>query len=309
MLLSPPMNIISDKISESSNRSVLMLLFTGVLMGALDISIIGPALPSIEETIKVDERLIGWIFSIYVLFNLVGISLFAKLSDIYGRRKIYIISVSIFAIGSTWVSFSESFNMILIGRAIQGFGASGIFPVATATVGDIFPPEKRGRVLGMIGMVFGLAFIIGPLIAGVLLSFFSWNSLFIINLPISMVVILGALKYLPNEKVVSEKSIDWKGIIFLGLFLSLFSFGINQLDSEAIIDSLKKPIAFVPLVLATISLPIFVLLERKQVFPIVNVKLFKMRQIRLVGLIAFGTGLIQASFVFFTEFSVSNFGF
>ena len=158
-------------------------------MGALDISIVGPAIPSIEEKLVIQPRLLGWIFSIYVLFNLSGVSLFARLSDIYGRRNIYIISLGIFALGSLLVSISQSFTTLLIGRAVQGFGASGIFPVASAVVGDLFPPEKRGRVLGLIGAVFGLAFLIGPVIAGILLKYFEWSVLFLINIPIALVLI------------------------------------------------------------------------------------------------------------------------
>ena len=165
---------------ENKNK-LIALLFVGVLMGALDISIVGPAIPSIEKALQIGDRYSGWIFSIYVLFNLIGISLFARLSDIYGRRNIYVLALSIFALGSVIVSFTTNFQWLLVGRAVQGFGASGIFPVASALVGDLFPVEKRGRILGMIGAVFGLAFLIGPFIAGVLLHYFSWNFLFIIN--------------------------------------------------------------------------------------------------------------------------------
>lgn len=295
-----------DKVNNNSSK-ILILLFSGVLMGALDISIVGPAIPSIEESIKIDQRSVGWIFSIYVLFNLMGISLFAKLSDLFGRRKIYIISVSIFGLGSLWVALANSFEMILIGRAIQGFGASGIFPVATATVGDIFPPEKRGRVLGLIGMVFGVAFIIGPLLAGTFLSFFSWNSLFLINLPISVFIILGALKFLPNKKIVSEKAIDWKGIVFLAILLSSFAFGINHIDSQNFIMSFSNPMVYVFLIVSVFVFPLFVVIENRAKFPIIKMDMFFKRQIRLVGIIAFGTGLIQASFVFFPAYAIKAF--
>ena len=99
-----------NTMDESNSRKIIAVLFIGVLMGALDISIVGPALPSIEEALKVNDRLIGWIFSIYVLFNLIGVSLFARLSDIFGRRNIYIIALSIFAGGSLWVALSTDFT-------------------------------------------------------------------------------------------------------------------------------------------------------------------------------------------------------
>jgi len=146
-------------VKKDNNRNVqgiMPLLFVGVLMGALDISIVGPAIPSIEKSFHIDEQFLSWIFSIFVLFNLVGISLFARLSDIYGRRIIYVISILIFATGSIVVAMSNNYTVLLVGRSIQGFGASGIFPVASAVIGDLYPVEKRGRLLGLLGAVFGL---------------------------------------------------------------------------------------------------------------------------------------------------------
>ena len=127
-----------------------------------------------------------------MLFNLVSTPLMAKLSDSFGRRSIYVMDVTIFAAGSLVVAFAPSFAFVLIGRAIQGLGAGGIFPVASAVIGDTFPPEKRGRALGLIGAVFGLAFLIGPILGGVLLLA-GWRWLFLINLPIAAVVIVMAL--------------------------------------------------------------------------------------------------------------------
>jgi EmrB/QacA subfamily drug resistance transporter len=292
---------------NQKNNKILILLFIGVLMGALDISIVGPALPSIEKTIQVEQRLLGWIFSIYVLFNLVGISLFAKLSDVFGRRNIYIISVIIFAIGSLIASISENFTILLIGRAVQGFGASGIFPVASAVVGDVFPPEKRGRVLGLIGAVFGLAFILGPLLAGTLLSFFRWNVLFLINLPVALAIIIGSMKILPNHKIENSSQLDWKGIIFLGLMLGLFAYGINQTNAHTFYKSIFSTDVY-PFILASfVFLGLFILVEKKALVPVVKIDVFMRKQVRIVCLIAFGTGLLQASFVFIPDYAVGTF--
>ena len=129
--------------SKSSSRNILILLFIGVLMGALDISIVGPALPAISHSINIAREALSWVFSIYVLFNLIGLPLLARLSDVFGRRLVYVVSVSIFAIGSIMVSLAHNYEFLLIGRAVQGFGSSGIFPVAAAVIGDVFPPEKR----------------------------------------------------------------------------------------------------------------------------------------------------------------------
>lgn len=293
---------------KNNNSRILALLFIGVLMGALDISIVGPAIPAIERSIKVDKQLMSWIFSIYVLANLVGISLMAKLSDLYGRRKIYMLALTIFATGSLIVALSHNFNILLTGRAIQGFGASGIFPVASAVVGDIFPPEKRGRTLGLIGAVFGLAFIMGPVIAGVVLKFFVWNDLFLINLPIAILLIYFSNKLLPSEPVGKGSVIDWKGIVILGLFLSTFAYGINKINANSFIESFLSHKVLPFLLVALVAFVLLIFIEKRAITPVFNPDLFLVRQIRLTGLIAIGTGIFQASFVFFPSMAIASFG-
>jgi EmrB/QacA subfamily drug resistance transporter len=296
------------KNEASQNNKVLLLLFFGVLMGALDISIVGPAIPSISETISVAQKDLAWIFSIYVLFNLVGIGLFAKLSDLYGRRNIYILTLIIFGAGSLVVSLSPSLDMLLAGRAIQGFGASGIFPVASAVVGDIFPPEKRGRALGLIGAVWGIAFIIGPVIAGILLAFFQWHMLFVVNIPIVIVLIFFSARLLESKKVESTKELDWKGILLLGLFLGSFTFGINSIDPILGWDSLSDWKVWPFLAFSIAVLALLIPLEYKASYPIVNPRLFHSRQIRIVGFLAIVTGLFQAAFIFIPDLAVQTFG-
>jgi EmrB/QacA subfamily drug resistance transporter len=294
---------------DKTNKKLIALLFVGVLMGALDISIVGPAIPSIERNLQIDARFSGWIFSIYVLFNLMGISLFARLSDIFGRRIIYIIAIAIFAIGSLWVSLSENFEFLLIGRAIQGFGASGIFPVASAVVGDIFPPEKRGRILGLIGAVFGLAFLMGPFIAGILLHYFSWNLLFIINLPVSAVLIYYSFRILPAVPTVAVSKIDWGGIIFLGITLATFTYAVNSIKSAETSAFLSDPQVIIAFVTSIISLILLLIFEKKAGNPIIKLSFFTNRQIIIAGIIATVTGLVQSCFVFIPKFVVDTFAY
>jgi MFS family permease len=292
---------------QRKNIKTLAVLFSGVLMGALDIAIVGPAIPSIEQAFNVDPRLLGWIFSIYVLFNLVGVSLFARLSDIYGRRNIYILSLVIFGLGSMLVSVSGNFSVLLLGRSIQGFGASGIFPVASAVVGDIFPQEKRGRILGLIGAVFGLAFLIGPIIAGILLKYFQWTSLFLINIPIVIVLVFASIKNLPQIKIKPKGLFDWKGILTLGLVLTAFTYGINNLESDNFFRSLLS-IKVLPFLLTSIILlGLNFFIEKNADNPIIKLSYLKNRQFILAGIIAVATGILQSSFVFIPNFAVGVF--
>jgi len=293
---------------QHRNGKILALLFTGVLMGALDISIVGPAIPAIEQTIKVDHRSLSWIFSIYVLFNLVGVSFLAKLSDLFGRRNIYIFSVAVFALGSLIVAMADDITFLLIGRAIQGFGSSGIFPVASAVIGDIYPPEKRGRTLGMIGAVFGIAFIIGPVIAGVLLLWFQWNALFLINIPIAAVVIFYSWHLLPSKKSIVKPHFDWGGMTLIALLLASFAYGINNIDASEGLQGIMSLHVFPFLLITIITLPVFVFFEKRSPSPIVKIELFDVKQIRIVGLVAFATGIIQAVTIFVPEMAVNIFG-
>lgn len=286
------------------NGKILILLFSGVLMGALDISIVGPAIPSIEQSIQVDHKSLSWIFSIYVLFNLIGVSLLAKLSDLYGRRSVYMLSVTIFAIGSAVVAFSHDISMLLLGRAIQGFGASGIFPVASATIGDIFPPEKRGKALGMIGAVFGMAFLIGPLIAGVMLKFFTWNSLFLINLPIAVIIIFFSWKLLPSHKSETVPHFDWPGMIILAILLSSFAYGINSIDVSNGLKGIISMGVMPFFIIAFTSLILFIYLEKRSPSPVVKIQLFDVKQIRIIGIVALGAGMLQSVTIFVPEMAV-----
>lgn len=284
----------------------MALLFVGVLMGALDISIVGPAIPSIEEALQIDNLYIGWVFSIYILFNLMGISLFARLSDIFGRRIIYVIALLIFAIGSLIVSFSNSFELLLTGRAVQGFGASGIFPVATAIVGDIYPPDKRGKMLGIIGAVFGLAFMIGPFVAGVMLHYFTWNSLFIINVPIAALLVYYSFKIIPAKTTTVVTKIDWSGIIMLGVGLAAFTFGVNNIEVTNL-NSLVSVKVLLPLIIALLSLVALLFSEKKAASPILKFSFFRKNQIVFAGILAIVTGLVQSVFVFIPKFVVDHF--
>lgn len=287
-----------------TNSKLIVTLFLGVLMGALDISIVGPAIPSIEKSMHVPDHAIGWIFSIYVLFNLVGISLFARLSDIFGRRSIYMLAVFLFAIGSLWVGFSNNFTQLLIGRSIQGFGASGIFPVAAAVIGDKFPVEQRGKMLGLIGMVFGIAFIIGPVFAGTILHFASWNLLFFINIPIAIYLLISSYRNLPYKPTSNVFKLDWKGIVLLGLFLSSFSIALNGVNTSDLLGSVKSSRFLILLGFAVLTAIIFVWIERKETQPILSLQYFKKTQVVIASLLSIGTGFFQALFTFLPKLAV-----
>jgi EmrB/QacA subfamily drug resistance transporter len=283
---------------NKKRNSILLVLFLGVLMGALDIAIVGPALPAIRLEFNASERSLAWIFSIYVLFNLIGTPLMAKLSDLWGRRLIYILDITLFTVGSLLVGLSHNFALVLVGRAIQGFGAGGIFPVASAVIGDTFPPEKRGGALGLIGAVFGLAFIVGPILGGVIMTFATWHWLFFINLPIAVLIIALSLRTIPSSHPDQTSAFDGLGMGILALMLASLAYGINQVDTKHFFTSLVSSNVG-PFLLAAVLLAfVLSLVEKQAKNPILPVTLFNRRQLGLAYILSAGAGFGEASLVF-----------
>lgn len=295
---------------DKTRNRTLAVLFVGVLMGALDIAIVGPALPAIQAQFGIDSRAVSWIFSVYVLANLIGTPLMAKLSDNFGRRAIYLTDVALFALGSVVViasGISGGFVLLLIGRAIQGFGAGGIFPVASAVIGDTFPAEKRGSALGLIGAVFGIAFVIGPILGGVLLLA-GWQWLFAINLPIAAVVMALAWKVLPHEHHAQAGAFDWLGMGLLAIALAALDLGLVAIDTSHFVASLATPAVWGWLLASAVAWVLLVLVERRAASPVFPVGLFTRRQLRLGYLLTAGAGIGEASLVFMPLLAVAALG-
>ena len=291
---------------NKKRNKILLVLFIGVLMGALDIAIVGPALPAIQKQFGIDERTLAWIFSTYVLFNLIGTPMMAKLADVYGRKTLYILDTTLFAAGSLIVALAPSFAVLLAGRAIQGFGAGGIFPVASAVIGDTFPEDKRGGALGLIGAVFGIAFIIGPLLAGVLLLL-SWHWLFLVNIPVAIVVIIMSLRLLPDTRNQERKKFDWSGLLILIGIIIFLTTGLNRINSADFVNSLFSVKVLPFFIGGLILLPFYKFFETRAEDPILRLKLLASRQVVIVCILALGAGISEAAVVFVPPLLVATF--
>jgi MFS family permease len=288
-------------------RPLLLILFVGVLVGALDLAIIGPALPAIQADFGVDARALAWVFNIYVLFQLMGTPLMAKLSDRFGRRAVYVLNLALFGAGSLILVLAPSFAVLLVGRAVQGLGAGGIFPVASAVIGDTFPPEKRGPTLGLLGAVFGIAFLVGPILGGIFLRF-SWHWLFLINVPIVLPLIWQALRLLPGAGAAAPKPFDATGAVLLSVVLGSLAIVFTEMDSSRLMASLASlPVAPFA-VLAVVLTPVFWRVEGRAEDPIIPPRLLGSLQMRLTAAIAIGTGTLEAGSAFFPALAVAALG-
>lgn len=291
----------------ANTRTLLAILFAGVLVAALDIAIVGPALPAIREAFAVGNRALPWVLSVYVLFYLVGAPLLAKLSDRSGRRAVYAQSLGLFAVGSLIVAAAPTFDLLLLGRAVQAFGAGGIFPVATAVIAETVPQERRGRVLGLIGAVFGLAFLLGPLLGGLLLGF-SWRWLFLINVPIAAILIALGFRHLPSTAAQRPGRFDFAGAALLAVALAALVWAVSEVDTANLPASLGSLRIWPLLLVAVVAGVLFWGVEKRAADPVLHPDLFRSAQLRIVGSIALAAGLVEAGMVFLPNIAVRGIG-
>ena len=286
---------------------ILILFLIGVFMGSLDTGIIGPVLPSIEQSFNLTSRESSWIFTLFVISFMIGSPVMAKFSDFYGRKKIFIMDVILFGIGSCLIAFSFNIESIFLGRIVQGFGCGGIFPVAGAFIGDAFPLNERGKALGIIGSVFGISAIGGPLVGAALIPF-GWNWCFTINIPISIFIVAFALYILPDAENQRKLKIDYLGIAVLSLLAILLSYGLNQIDSSSFISSLTS-LNVAPFLIAFIVLiPVFLKVEKKAEESIVPIHMLKNKEITIACIETLCYGIIYSSVIFIPSLVILSMG-
>lgn len=288
---------------ESSHKPLLLTLALGVFAGALDLGVLSPALPALQSAFGVGAREIAWVFTLYLLANVVAIPITAQLADRYGRRPIYILCVGTFAAGSLIAILAPTFQVFLIARAIQAAGAGGIFPVATAAIADRIPQERRGAALGLVAATWGLAAIIGPLFGGAITHFLSWHWIFAANLPLAAIVIAMARTHVPAAAPSARGPLDATGITLLAVGLLATMTGLTRLDARTSSAFSNAPAA-IAIVLAVACFLALVPVERRAAQPVISPALLANRQVMitygleiLIGALEGGLFFIPAALV------------
>ena len=283
-------------IFKNAKTKVMIGVLLSMLLAALDQTIIATAMPKIAGEFNSLENL-SWIFTAYMLASTVSVPIYGKLSDLYGRKMFFIGGIIIFLVGSVLSGMSQNMTELIIFRALQGLGAGAIMVNAFAIIGDLFSPRERGKWQGIIGGVFALSSVIGPVLGGFLTDHISWRWTFYINIPLGMIALAVIWRFMP--KIVSnlkKKSIDYIGATSLALFLTplllISVWGGNQYAwSSAQILGLGA--------VMSLSLAVFIIAERKAEEPIVPLGLFRNRIFLVSILISFLSAIGMFGAIFY----------
>jgi EmrB/QacA subfamily drug resistance transporter len=252
----------------------LKLVFAGLMLGmflaALDQTIVSTALPTIVGDLGGLNHL-SWVVTSYMLASTVSTPLYGKLGDLYGRKKLFQVAIVMFLVGSVLSGISQDMGQLIGFRALQGLGAGGLMVGAQAIIGDVVPPAVRGRYMGIIGSVFAVASVIGPLLGGVFTQQLSWRWVFYINLPVGAIalVVVAAALHTPARKV--EHKVDYLGASVLSAaataLILVLTWGGTQYSWTS------TPILFCAVATVVLTL-VFIAIERRVPEPILPLRLF-----------------------------------
>ncbi len=255
-----------------TRRLAFSAILLTTLLAALDQTIVSTALPRIVGDLGGFNNL-SWVVSAYLLASTVTIPLYGKLSDLYGRRLLFTVAISIFLVGSTLSGLATSMNELIAFRAVQGIGAGGLIPLAQAAIGDLYSPRERGRYQGYVSAMWGIAAVTGPLVGGTLTQAISWRWIFYVNLPLgllALVVVIKTMGHVPSK----HHRIDYAGATTLGLSLALILIACAWSGTTY---AMTSPQVVVPFVAGLLGLVVFALIERRASEPIIPVALLSNR--------------------------------
>ena len=276
--------------TKTRTRTFIMIgLALGMLLASLDQTVVGTSLPKIVAELG-GMSLYSWLFTAYMLAETITIPIAGKMSDRFGRKPVFLAGMGLFMGGSLFAGMSNSMEMLIVCRTIQGLGGGAMMPVAMATVADLYAPTERGKIQGLLGAVFALATVIGPLMGGWIVDNADWRWVFYVNLPVGVIAVLVTSMKFPRLINEDKKPIDFPGMATLtgalvpALLVVTWGGSKYAWASAEIIGMI---------VLAVICTVAFIMVERRAADPILPLSLFKEPIISLgsAGLFIMSLGL------------------
>lgn len=283
----------SPAISKRTVIVIFVALMAAMFLSALDQSVVGTALPTIVGELGAVQHE-GWIITTYVLAIAVVMPIYGKLGDAIGRRIPFLISIAVFTIGAVFSALAPSFIILIIARAVQGLGGGGLMILSQAIMADIVSARDRGKYMGPMGAIFGVATVVGPLIGGWLTEGPGWRWCFWIDVPVGVIAFFVGWFALKLPRFKPKARFDYWGT----LFIVLATTGLILVTSWSSITPSGKydwhsPALWVTIVITVISAVVFVLVERKAPSPLVPLIFFRKRIFVVATIIGFVIGIVM----------------
>jgi EmrB/QacA subfamily drug resistance transporter len=276
---------------SSLPRKQIIITFAGVMLamflGALDQTVVGTAMPRIISDLGGFSQY-TWITTAYIITSAVAVPITGKLTDIYGRKYFYIGGIGLFILASIMCGLSNTMNLIIIFRGIQGIGAGIMMANAFTVIGDLFPPAVRGKYQGFMSAVFGISSIVGPTLGGYITDQLSWHWVFFINVPLGVIILVLFIFFFPNFRPDNLKhDIDYVGVVLLILGIVPLMLALSWGGVEYPWGSMEIIGMFV---FAVTALVIFLWVETRVKEPIIPLTIFKDRIVSISAVMIFLTG-------------------
>jgi EmrB/QacA subfamily drug resistance transporter len=274
-------------------RLVTAALILGMFLAALEATAVGTAMPTAVAELGGVARY-SWVFSAYLLTSTTVVPMFGKLADLYGRRRIYMLSTAVFMAGAALCGVAGTFEQLILFRAIQGLGAGGLMPVSITLVGDIYPLEERGKIQGLFSGVWGVSSLVGPAAGGLITDFLSWRWVFYLNIPFGIVSVVMLALFLSERQPRRRHRLDVLGTSLLTVTVAILLMTLLE-GSE--LFGWDDPRTFGLLAVAAVGAVAFIAQERRAAEPMLPLDLFSNRVIAVssAGSVIIGTILYCAT--------------
>ena len=280
----------SFHLSPREKLEILGAILLALFLFALDQTVVSTALPVIITDLH-GEELYTWSVTVYLLTATISGPIYGKLSDLYGRRPIFIWALGLFVVASIFAGLSQEMWQFVAFRGLQGLGGGAVFPIALAVVADLYPPEERAKYTAFFGAVFGLSSVLGPGIGGLITDNFGWQWIFFVNVPVALVSLVICWRLLPPIRhPETGRNIDYLGAALFAAAIGPFLVGLTNKQTGAWTD--LDVGGFMLLGLATGA--VFLWWEQRAADPIVHLRLFRNRSFTISV-----AGMFLAAFGFF----------
>jgi EmrB/QacA subfamily drug resistance transporter len=262
---------VTEKVDESGSMKILVALMLGAFVAILNQTLLNVAIPHIMNDLGVSANTVQWLSTGYMLVNGIAIPITAYLIEKFGTRKLLMAAIFLFTIGSFVCSFSANFSMLMVGRVIQACGAGIIMPLLMTVFFVIFPPEKRGKAMGIMGIVMIFAPAVGPTLSGWLIGHYSWRLLFDIVIPIGILDLILSFLWMKDVTKITNPKFDFPGFLFSTIGFGFLLYGF----SEAGNDGWGSTVVLTSIIIGIVALILFVWRELTTEKPMLDLSVFK----------------------------------